>query len=772
MKISLANRLEIGLFRHKFLVLMLFIFASVFLLFQATQIKLGASFTKNIPLNHEYMKTYLKHRENFGGANNILISVCNSDGDIFTASFFDTLKGVHDKLFFIPGIDRIQVKSLYSPSTRFVEVVEDGFAGGPVIPADFHADERGLAIVKSNIEKAGIVGSIVADDYSCAMVKASLMDFNPDTGEKLDTLNMATQLEQEVRQTFEKDNITIHIIGFAKMVGDVAEGAKGVVVFFAIAIAITAVMVFFFCHSISLTLLPIGCSLIAVIWQMGMLSTLGFGLDPMSILVPFLVFAIGVSHGVQMINSVVKQVSLGLSSQAAAQASFRALLIPGGIALLSDTIGFLTLLSIDIGIIRELAITASLGVAMIILTNLILLPLLVSYLPITPKDRKNHAGNISETSVVWRFMASFATRGPAAIILGLTVILFGAGWINSQNLQIGELHAGAPALHESSRYNQDTFLITNRYAISVDYMSVIIESTPDACTYYDTMHTIDRFQWRMQNVMGVQSAVSLASISKLVNAGYNEGNPKWRVIPRNQQTLVQSIARVPSSSGLLNNDCSVMPVILFLEDHKAATIDRVIKEVKLAASELGNKQLQFKLASGPVGVMAATNEAVAEAQLPMMLYVYGAVIALCLLSFRSIRATIVVVLPLYVVSTLAQWLMTVLDIGLTVSTLPVIALGVGIGVDYGIYILSTMSTQLKAGANVHDAYLAALKERGSAVLITGFTLAIGVSTWFFSDLKFQVDMGVLLTFMFLVNMLAAVIVLPALAAFLWPNKKT
>ncbi len=772
MKISLANRLEVGLFRHKILVLMMFVLTSVFLLFQATQIQLGASFTKNIPLNHSYMKTYLKHRENFGGANNILISVCNSDGDIFNADFFEALKGVHDKLFFIPGVDRIQVKSLYSPSTRFVEVVEDGFAGGPVIPADFQADEKGLAIVKGNIEKAGIVGSIVADDYSCAMVKASLLDFNPDTGEKLNTLTIAAQLEQEVRQEFEKDNVTVHIIGFAKMVGDVAEGAKGVIAFFAIAIAITAVMVFFFCHSISLTLLPIVCSLVAVIWQMGMLSTLGFGLDPMSILVPFLVFAIGVSHGVQMINSVVKQVSLGLSSQAAAQASFRALLIPGGIALLSDTVGFLTLLSIDIGIIRELAITASLGVAMIILTNLILLPLLVSYLTITPEDRKNHAGNIDEESAVWRFMASFATKSIAKIILILTIALYAAGLFNSQNLKIGELHAGAPALHESSRYNQDTFLITDRYAISVDYMSVIIEATPDACTYYDTMNTIDRFQWRMENVHGVQSAVSLASISKLVNAGYNEGNPNWRVIPRNQQTLVQSIARVPSSSGLLNSNCSVMPVILFLQDHKAKTIDRVIKEVKLAANELGNKQLQFKLASGPVGVMAATNEAVAEAQLPMMIYVYGAVIILCLLSFRSVRATVVVVLPLYVVSTLAQWLMTVLDIGLTVSTLPVIALGVGIGVDYGIYILSTMSSELKNGANIHDAYLAALKERGSAVLITGITLAIGVSTWFFSDLKFQVDMGVLLTFMFLVNMLAAVIVLPALAAFLWPNKKT
>ncbi len=770
MKISLENRLEVGLFRHKFFVLMLFVLVSGFLLFQATHIKLGASFTKNIPLNHSYMETYLKHRDNFGGANNILISVCNSEGDIFNANFFSTLKEVHDKLFFIPGVDRIQVKSLYSPSTRFIEVVEDGFAGGPVIPADFQADKRGLAIVKGNIEKAGIVGSIVADDYSCAMVKASLLDFNPDTGEKLDTLKIATQLEQEVRAEFEQGNISIHIIGFSKMVGDVADGTKGVVVFFAIAIAITAVMVFFFCHSISLTLLPIFCSLVAVIWQLGMLSTLGFGLDPMSILVPFLVFAIGVSHGVQMINSVVKQVSLGLSSQAAAQASFKALLIPGGIALLSDTVGFMTLLSIDIGIIRELAITASLGVAMIILTNLILLPLLVSYLTITPKDRKNHAGNIGEESVVWRFMASFATKGPAIIILLLTVAIYAVGLFNSQNLKIGELHAGAPALHESSRYNQDIFLITDRYAISVDYMSVIVETTPNSCTYYDTMNTIDRFQWRMENVQGVQSAVSLSSISKIVNAGYNEGNANWRVIPRNQQTLVQSIARIPSSSGLLNSDCSVMPVILFLQDHKADTIKRVIDEVELAASELGNKQLQFKLASGPVGVMAATNEAVAKAQLPMMIYVYGAVIILCLLSFRSVKATIVVVLPLYVVSTLAQWLMTELDIGLTVSTLPVIALGVGIGVDYGIYILSTMSNELKNGANVHDAYLAALKERGSAVLITGITLAIGVSTWFFSDLKFQVDMGILLTFMFLVNMLAAIIVLPALAAFLWPNK--
>ena len=209
------------------------------------------------------------------------------------------------------------------------------------------------------------------------MVNASLMEVNPETGEKLDTIHIAEQLETEIREKFENADTSIHIIGFAKMVGDVADGAKSVVTFFATAIAITAVMVYFFCYSIKLTVLPILCSFVAVIWQMGMLSTLGYGLDPMSILIPFLIFAIGVSHGVQMINSVKKLVVKGNTSLQAAKISFAALLIPGGVALLSDTVGFLTLLSIDIGIIRELAIAASLGVAMIILTNLVLLPLLV-----------------------------------------------------------------------------------------------------------------------------------------------------------------------------------------------------------------------------------------------------------------------------------------------------------------------------------------------------------------------------------------------------------
>jgi predicted RND superfamily exporter protein len=763
----LVNKFEYGLFRHRMVVLALFAVATLLLLWRATDIKLDAAFSKNIPLKHEYMQTYLKHEQDFGGANNILIAMCDASGDIFNANFFDSLRRAHDDVVYTPGVERVLVKSLFSPSTRFIEVVEDGFAGGPVIPADFTPDAEGLARVKENAEKAGVVGRMVADDYSCAMITASLLERDPETNLPIDTIAFANTLENDIRAKYQTEQVSVHIIGFAKMVGDVANGAKGVLAFFLLAIVVTTVMVYLFCRSKMLTFLPIICSLIAVIWQLGIVTIMGYGIDPMSILVPFLVFAIGVSHGVQMINSTGKRVASGMNAKAAAQASFRQLLVPGGVALLSDTVGFITLLVIEIGVIRELAITASIGVAVIILTNLILLPVLMSFIRFNKAYQDRVSKPNPTTDKIWYALSAFATRRYAAVILLCTAALFAYGHFQSKQLKIGDLHAGAPALHENSRYNQDTFLITDRFAISVDYINVMVESIPNACTHHDIMDRIDQFQWLMENVPGVQSAVSLPSVSKVINAAFNEGNAKWRVLPRNTQSLVQASSRVETSTGLLNADCSVMPVMIFLEDHKAETIEAVVAAAKKYGAELGDADTRFMLATGPAGVMAATNEAVSAAQQPMMWYVYGAVILLCLLSFRSVRATAAVIIPLYVVSVLATALMTKLQIGLTVSTLPVIALGVGIGVDYGIYILSTMSQQLRDGAPLRQAYFEALKERGNAVLFTGITLAIGVSTWVFSALKFQVDMGILLTFMFVVNMLGAIIVLPALAAFFW-----
>jgi uncharacterized protein len=767
---KIIKTLEDILFSNRPWVIVFFILVTIFMFSSAMKLKVDAGFSKLLPLQHEYMQTFTKHREEFGGANRVLVALIAKEGDMFTSEFFDALKETTDDVFFIEGVDRTRVTSIFTPNVRFTEVVEDGIAGGNVVPDDYENTVEGRARVKENIIKAGIVGRLVANDFSGALISAQLLEFHPNTGERLDYVDVARQLEENIRQKHSNVavgvDIDYHIIGFAKVIGDITEGAKRVVLFFIIALFITALLVYIYSQSIKLTIIPLVCSLVAVVWQLGILPLLGFGIDPMSILVPFLIFAIGVSHGVQMISSFRSEVFLGNSGLDSAKTSFRRLLVPGAIALASDTIGFITILLIDIEIIQEMAITASLGVAVIILTNLFLLPVLVSYIDLGDSYRDKLVKRASKLLPLWKKLARVSERGPATKIILVSFVLLAFGIWKGADIRIGDLHRGVPELHGDSQYNIDTDVIADRFSIGVDLISVIVETIPEGCINYEVMDTIDRFEWAMRNVDGVQSVIGLPTIAKRINAGWNEGNIKWQVLPRNQSVLVQSVSYVPTSSGLLNSDCSVIPVLIFTKDHKAETISNIVDNIKLFREQFDSDTIKFKLATGNVGVMAATNEEVDAAQFPILIYVFAAIIILCLITFRSFKGTLCIVMPLALVSLLAYALMTILEIGLKVNTLPVVALGVGVGVDYGIYIYSRLDGLLKSGMSLTEAYAKTLEITGVGVIFTGVTLAIGVVTWIFSPLKFQADMGILLTFMFLVNMLGAILLLPAIAAIM------
>ncbi len=766
----MTSRIEQLLFDRRRLVLAAFLLVTLVMGWQVTGLRVDAGFTKLVPVEHEYMQTFLEYREEFGGADRVLIAVMARDGDMFTPEFFAALREVTDATFFLPGVDRSQVYSILTPNVRFIEVVEDGIAAGNVLPDDFEPTEAGFARVRENIIKAGIVGRLVANDFTGAIVAAKLQEFHPNTGERLDYIEVAHELERirsEASAGAEVDvQVDLHVIGFAKMVGDVADGAIRVIAFFAIAFLITALFVYAYTRSVRLTLPPLACSLIAVLWQLGALSAFGFGVDPMSILVPFLVFAIGVSHGVQMVNSVRSEVAGGATGIDAARASFRGLLLPGAVALASDSVGFITISLIEVQVIKEIAITASLGVAAIILTNLALLPVLLSYFEPHDADRRASQARDKFLRPIWSRLARLAHRGPAAVVISAAAALLVFGASYAPQVRVGDEHRGAPELRADSVYNLDSAVVTDRFEIGVDVLTVIAETVQEGCIDFDVMRTLDDFEWQLRNVQGVQSVRGLAGVARTISANWNEGSLKWHTLPRNHYMLVQSVSPVPTSSGLLNLDCSVMPVSIYTADHKAETIVRVVDAVKAFNAANSNERITFRLASGNVGVMAATNEEVEASQFPILAYVYAAVIVLCLLSFRSLAATVCIVVPLAVVSLLAYALMALLEIGLKVSTLPVVALGVGIGVDYGIYIYGRLRIHLKQGLDFATAYERTLATTGAGVVLTGLTLAAGVATWIVAPLKFQADMGTVLTFMFLVNMVGAVVLLPALGAWL------
>ena len=812
------------------LILLFFAVITLVMLYFASQLRVDAGFKKQVPLEHEYMQTFLAYEE-FGGANRLLIALMAEDGDMFDAEYFAALEDLTNRITYIPGVDRATVRSIFTPNVRFVEVVEGGFAGGNVIPSDFAPSEEMFERVRANIVKSGEIGRLVPSDFSGAMVWANLVEEDSQTGEKIDYQSVAAELEN-LRGDFENGQHTVHIIGFAKIIGDISDGAKSVIAFFGIALIITAILLWLYARSKWLSVLPMICAIVAVIWCLGALKLLGFGIDPLNILTPFLIFAIGVSHGVQMISAwVVEKYFSGMSpdrcyddgipieklsidtSIGAAKNAFAHLLAPGIIALLSDTIGFLTILLIDIRIIQELAITASVGVAIIILTNLILLPILLSYLRMSDDESYRRAAykRASKSSALWKTAAKFTTQPYATVALLVGVGLFAFGFWKSSDVQIGDSQSGVPELREDARYNQDARLISSRFSLGVDQIGIITETAADACTEdYEIMRRIDELAWQINNVEGVQKVITLPTVAKIVSAGWNEGNPSWRTLSRDSFIMRQAVGGIETSTGLLNADCSAMPILVFTEDHRAETIKRVVNAVKtlrtdynilpeslsialtgdetddeVITSDVTNAVdinsnicadsdetcLRFRLATGNVGVMAAVNEVVSAAQTPILLYVYAAIIVLCLLTFRSLAATLSIVLPLALVSYLAYAVMAYLGIGLKVNTLPVVALGVGIGVDYGIYIFSRLRELLNEGMPLEQAYYRTLRLTGRAVVFTAVTLAVGVGTWLFSPLKFQADMGLLLAFFFLLNMLAAIVFLPALCKLLLRSKK-
>ncbi|HVT36024.1 MAG TPA: MMPL family transporter [Nevskiaceae bacterium] len=924
---KILRAIEPLIYARRGLTMGILLIATAFLLWQMLQIRTDAGYDKSIPLEHEYMKVLKQYQADFGGANNVLVALIQKPGkgEIYNEKFLTSLKSATDEVFFLPGVDRSRVSSLFTPDVRFIEVVEGGFKGGNVIPAEYAPTPEMFALVKANVNKGGHVGRYTTKDQTGAMIFSELLEVDPVTGEKLDYANVAALLEDRIRGRFtspkkyvytlkedyvtpdgkyhfkagdtvdegfvdlgwkkaitsfnavkkeeggdkaeivpingrlldvhEADNpqynpdIDVHILGFAKVVGDIIDAIFLVVLFFVVTLIMTGLLLWAYLGSFKLSLLPLLCSVTAVIWEFGLLRMAGKGLDPFAILVPFLILAVSVSHGVQYCNAWVGEITQNKrDSYHASLETWRRLAVYGTMAIMTDVVGFALIGLIPIDIIREMALNATLGMLAIIITNKVMMPIWLTWIdigdPVAFAAKQEKRDSVFDP--LWRVISHMVRPVPATIAIVIAAALLGWGLWKGQGLQVGDSQAGVPELLPDSRYNNDTAAVTSNFTIGTDVLKVIAEMEPESCVKFETMDQIDRFYWHMDNTAGVQSTISLPWAAKQVNTAFSEAAPKFKVLPRNQYTMVQAITPLPTSSGLLNPDCSALAVFVFTKDHRAATLERIVDTVKQynkdnaaeyyethkdvnaeycaskvqARREAGSKKVElqkyieklkkknhelteddinkdagvvkltkeaddtkdafkkmdkecpvnFALASAQVGVMAATNEEVHRLERPILYIVYLGIIICVYLSFFEWQSIVAIMLPLALVSFIAYAIMTILDIGMKVATLPVVALAAGIGVDYGIYVYATFADACAAGYKMEEGYFKTLKLTGKAVVFTGITLCLGVLTWKFSGLQFQRDMGALLVFMFGANMFGAILLLPAIASFILKPK--
>lgn len=761
-------RLESLFFGHRAILLGVICIFTAVMAFFAVQLRMEAGFEKQIPIGHEYIKTFNKYRSDLFSANRLTVVVRARQGPIWTAAGLKRLYEVTQAVTFLPNVDRLGVQSLWTPNTFVNEITEQGFRSEPVIPGVITPENmtpEEISRIQRSTSEGGYIGSLVSRDQRGAMITAEISEVDAD-GKKIDYVQYNHLLDQKIRKPFEDAGYEVQMIGFAKQIGDIADGAKSVLVFCAIALVLTGLAVYWYCHSIRFTVLPIVCSLTSLVWQFGTLRLLGYGLDPLGVLVPFLVFAIGVSHGVQQINFIVRELAQGKSALEAARHSFTGLLIPGTLALVTAFVSFVTLLLIPIPMIRELAITAALGVGYKIVTNLVMLPVAASCFHFT-RSYAEKALRKRERRALWlKTLAKVAEPRNAVIVLLVTAGVFGVAVWQSRDRVVGTLQPGAPELRPEARYNRDAVSIAQHFDVGLDWISVAIEAPPESCDSPEVGTYDDQLVYSMTTVPGVVSISSYPGMLRTYNQGYNEGYPKMATVPIdpvNYASLSEEISRV---RGYLSKDCSMTAVNLYLTDHKASTINRVIDAVKAFRDMHQVPGITIRLAAGNAGVIAAINDEVAKSELPMMLYVYAAIVLLVFIVYRDLRAVVACCLPLTVGTFIGYWFMKEFEIGLTVATLPVMVLAVGIGVDYAFYIYNRLQARLANGEPIAKALEHSIMEVGMATIFTALTLAIGVATWSFSALKFQADMGKLLAFMFVVNLIMAMTALPALAVVL------
>jgi predicted RND superfamily exporter protein len=773
-------------------------------------IKSDSAFDKTIPLAHPYWQAQQQLQSDFGGANTLAITLTRKDGDIYNDALLSRLRAVTAEVATLPGIDAARVSSLFTPDVRFIDVVDGAFKGGSVVPAEYTPTAPMFAQIRSNVAKASIVGHYVSDDQHAAMVLAEFRDGPHDYAA------IAAKLEG-LRKKYQGDGISLQISGYAERAGSVLAETPRVLMFLGITLALIFVLLCLLLLSIKLAALPVLASLIALIWQYGLLRLCGYGFDPLAMLAPLLVIAVAIAHGLQYVIAWRSEIAGHKRSGADAAAfAWRRLAVVGAFAMLAALAVVATLTLAPIAIVREMALGVGFGLLGVFVATQLMLPIALSVVDVGDVQAFAARQQARDARIdgLWRLLSNIVRPQFAAVAILIAAGLCGGALWLGRGLQVGEGARGAAELRPDSRYNRELRSIDAKFSSGSDVLKVIAETDAEACLKFDVMDQVDRFAWHLDNIAGVQSTASLPQAARAVNAAFSESNPRYRTLPRKASSMSQATAPITPDSGLLNADCSAMAVLAHLQDRRAATIRRVVEQVQLynrqnaiayyeanknvdskycnakleakhaAATAKSDPQLQQKLAAfskscpvnfviagGSIGAIAAINETLQQWQQPVLLYAVAAIAVVVYLMFFEIGALIAILLPLALVSWMAYALMSAAGIGITALSLPITALAMLIGIGPALWMITALQRELADGHRMQQACHRALQGAGKGLIIAALVTGIGVLGWFAAGLQLQRDLGLMLLFFFAANLLATLLLVPAIASFLLSERE-
>jgi predicted RND superfamily exporter protein len=737
---------------------------TAFFAMQIPAVKMVSNFADLLPQGHEYIQTHNTLTETFGGANTVIVDIKVDEGTIFTNDVLARIKRLTDKVDALPAVNHNLVNSLTHRNTRRVWLNEYGtMKSAPYYDPlkEHYSDEELQAMQNQVVANPRVYGLLVSPDLKSALIKGTLNEGDLDYEE---VFNALTKLRDEEQA----DGLTIYASGQPVLVGWVTSYVSEVIQIFGYTLAILLILLVAYFRKLYGLLLPLIGIALTTTWGLGMLSLLGYNLDPLMLVVPFLVSARAMSHGVQIVERFYSELGEVGNKEQAARNTFEGLFRPGSLGVISDAIGLLLISLGTVPINDKLAIYASLWAGSVIVTVLIFLPVMLQILP--QKGEKSTEHPILEKLFPVVSKISCTRKGALTTLFVSLGLVIGGVYLSSK-VQIGESESGSPLLYADHDYNVSANAINSAFPGSEEMFILAHSDKPHGLKQPDAIKALADFQNYMMLDPELGGTKGLPDLLSQASRIIRNDDPRWLVYPKDEfesgGLMFAYMMSSPIPGALLefiDPDEQNANIVFYYKDHKGETIRRAIHMVKewsnSAAAQV--EGFSLKLAGGLIGVTAAVNEASYETNVVVIPLVFLLILVFVTAFYWSVHAGWLMLLAMGFATTLTYAYMGIVGLGINVNTVPILAAGIGIGVDYSIYIMDKIKEQYAKLGSFEAAIEKAINTTGVAIGFTAFSLIAGVIMWvLLSTMRFQADAAMLLIVMLLLNALAAMFLVPA-----------
>jgi uncharacterized protein len=731
---------------------------------QVPAVRIVSDFSDLLPQEHPYIQLHNEIRDTFGGANNIVVAVSVDEGTIFTNDTLDRIHRITTAVDKLEGINHNLVTSLTHRNVRKVWLSGEG----TVKSSNYYDPRKGgydpaeLAAMRQDVRSdPRVYGLLVSPDLSAALVKGTLNEGALDYEKVFDQL-------QSIRKTESTDDVSIYATGQPVLVGWVSGYAEQIIIIFLLTVLIMLGLLVLYFRRLYGIVLPLIGIIVTSIWGLGTLSLLGYNLDPLMLVVPFLISARAMSHGIQIVERYYLELPDAGSGREAAYRAYMGLFRPGSLGVISDAIGLLLIGVGSVPINDKLAVYACLWALSVLVTVIIALPCMLQLLP-SPANRS--------TKNNW-FRSMFASiadavtlpRAPARV-LTVAAVVFGLAFLASARVPIGETAPGSPLLYEDHDFNVSSKIINETFPGTEELYVIANTNEAGGLKRPEVVKALSDLQAYMLTDPELGGAKGLPNLIRAVNRLTHYNDPRWSSIPADAASIGGLMFMYMMSSPIpgalleyLDTDEMNANLVFFYKDHQGATIRRAIEMVRQWTEDVGSsiEGFSLKLAGGPIGVNAAINEAAFRTNMIIIPLVFALIFLSVAGFYSSIHAGWVMFVAMSFATALAYAYMGLAGIGININTVPIIAVGIGVGIDYSIYLMDRVRREYRRTLNLRDAVHAALSTTGLAIGFTAATLVSSVLMWVFvSDLKFQADAAMLLIVMLVLNAVAAIFLVPA-----------